>query len=56
MRTLKIFNFTQANYLFQNGCIIENLGYGHKDGKPYVKFICDDKFDKVMENWKNKNR
>ena len=56
MRTLKIFNFTQANYLFQNGCNIENIRYRHKDGKTYVKFICDDKFNMAMENWKNKNR
>ena len=53
---MKIFDMFESDFLYKNGCIIENLGYGHKDGKPYVKFICDDKFDKAMENWKNKNR
>ena len=56
MKTLKIFNITQANFLYQNGCEIENLGYGHKDGKPYVKFKCNQQMLawEVRNNERNK--
>lgn len=55
MKTLKIFNITQANFLYQNGCEIENLGYGHKDGKPYVKFKCNNLFNQQMLTWEVRN-
>lgn len=56
MNKLKIFNFTQCNYLIQRNCKIENCGYGSIDGKPYIRFICDETFSKAMDDWKNKNR
>lgn len=55
MKTLKIFNITQANFLYQNGCEVENLGYGHKDGKPYVKFKCNNLFNQQMLAWEVRN-
>ena len=56
MRTLKIFNFTQANFLIQKKCKIENCGYGKIDHKPYIRFICDETFSKAMDDWKNRTR
>lgn len=45
----------KANCLYQNGCEIENLGYGHKDGKPYVKFKCNNLFNQQMLAWEVRN-
>lgn len=56
MKTLRIFNFTQANFFIQNDCKIENCGYGHKDGKPYIRFICDEKFNMIMSEWNSRIR
>ena len=46
---MKIFNFHQANFLFKNGCEIINMGYGQKDGKPYVKFVSNSLFEDNAE-------
>ena len=53
-KTMRIFNFKQANYLFQNGCKIINMGYGQKDGKPYVKFVSNSLFEEKMKEWQNR--
>lgn len=56
MSKLRIFNFTQCNFLIQRNCKIENCGYSNVDGKPYIRFICDEKFSNAMEDWKNRKR
>lgn len=56
MKTLRIFNFTQANFLYKNGCEIINLGYSYENKKPYVKFVSDDKLNEVMKIWQNNKR
>ena len=53
---MKIFNFHQANFLFKNGCKIINMGYGQKDGKPYVKFVSNSLFEDKMKEWQNRNK
>ena len=53
---MKIFNFHLANFLFKNGCEIINMGYGQKDGKPYVKFVSNSLFEEKMKEWQNRNK
>ena len=53
---MKIFNLHQANFLFKNGCEIINMGYGQKDGKPYVKFVSNSLFEDKMKEWQNRNK
>ena len=53
---MKIFNFHQANFLFKNGCEIINMGYGQRDGKPYVKFVSNSLFEDKMKEWQNRNK
>ena len=53
-KTVRIFNFKQANYLFQNGCKIQNCGYSDRDGAPYIRFIADELFQKKMRDWQNR--
>lgn len=49
---VKIKNIYQANFLIENGCLIEKLG---RDGnKIYVVFSEDSFFDKYMEIWKTR--
>lgn len=51
---MRIFNFRQANFLYQNGAIIENLGYSYETGKPYVRFKSDETFKNKMIEWKER--
>ena len=51
---MKIFNFHQANFLFKNGCEIINMGYGQKDGKVYIMFQVDEKFNDAMKKWQKR--
>ena len=53
---MKIFNFHQANFLLKNGCEIINMGYGQRDGKPYVKFVSNSLFEEKMKEWQNRNK
>ena len=53
---MKIFNFHQANFLFKNGCEIINMGYGQRDGKPYVKFVSNSLFEEKMKEWQTRNK
>lgn len=53
---MKIFNLNQANYLFQQGCVIEKIGYFYENGNPYVKFVSDELLSKKMEEWKNRKK
>ena len=53
---MKIFNFHKGNFLFKNGCEIINMGYGQKDGKPYVKFVSNSLFEEKMKEWQNRNK
>ena len=53
---MKIFNFHQANFLFKNGCEIINMGYGQKDGKPYIKFVSNSLFEEKTKEWQNRNK
>ena len=46
----------QANFLYQNGCQIVNLGYGSLDGVSYVRFLANDKFKQCMLDWQNKTK
>lgn len=45
-----IYNPTQANFFFQNGVKISEIGKGKKDDV-YVKFIRDDASEKVFTEW-----
>lgn len=53
---MRIFNMRQANFLYQNGCQIINLGYGSLDGVSYVRFLANDKFKQCMLDWQNKTK
>ena len=50
---MKIFNIRQANFLLIEGCKATATGYGQKDGKVYIMFQVDEKFNVAMKKWKN---
>jgi len=49
--TEKIFNIFQADFLIKNGCNIIGTGL---QGKVYVEFVKNQRFDKYMEVWRNR--
>ena len=50
-KTLRIFNFTQANFIFKNGGKIINMGCAPESGDPYVRFEVNNDFRKAMDLW-----
>lgn len=50
-KTLRIFNFTQANFIYKNGGKIINLGFAPESGDPYVRFEVNDEFKNAMDLW-----
>lgn len=50
-----IYNPTQANFFYQNGVKIIEIGKGKKDDV-YVKFTRDDASEKVFSEWIEKKK
>ena len=51
---MKIFNIRQANCLLIEGCKAIATGYGQKDGKVYIMFQVDEKFNAAMKKWQKR--
>ena len=51
---MKIFNIRQCNFLLQEGCKATATGYGQKDGKVYIMFQVDEKFNTAMKKWQKR--
>ena len=51
---MKIFNMRQANFLLIEGCKATATGYGQKDGKVYIMFQVDEKFNDAMKKWQKR--
>ena len=54
MRTLKIFDLKQANYLILNNAKVLSVNVQYSSGKTYLKFECDENFKKLISKWKNR--
>ena len=51
---MKIFNIRQANFLLIEGSKATATGYGQKDGKVYIIFQVDEKFNDAMKKWQKR--
>lgn len=51
-KTERIFNIYQADFLLENGSIA--IGCGMDNHKIYIKFLCDEIYDKYMTIWKTR--
>ena len=51
---MKIFNIRQANFLLIEGWKATATGYGQKDGKVYIMFQVDEKFNDAMKKWQKR--
>ena len=51
---MKIVNIRQANFLLIEGCKATTTGYGKKDGKVYIMFQVDEKFNDAMKKWQKR--
>ena len=49
---IRIKNIYQANFLIENGCLVEKVG--REGNKIFIAFVKDEFFNKYMEVWKTR--